>query len=57
MLYNIKEGDRVRVYNIFMINTHFAKLYKNKPKTLYQMLEQINKVNKKLIYLYYQIGF
>lgn len=47
MLYNIKEGDRVRVYNIFMINTHFTKLYKNKPKTLYQMLEQISKVNKK----------
>lgn len=47
MLYNIKRGDRVRVYNIFMINTHFTKLYKNKPKTLYQMLEQISKVNKK----------
>lgn len=37
----------MRVYNIFMINTHFAKLYKNKPRTLYQMLEQISKVNKK----------
>ena len=37
----------MRVYNVFMINNHFAKLYKNKPRTLYQMLEQISKVNKK----------
>ncbi len=37
----------MRVYNIFMINTHFTKLYKNKPRTLYQMMEQISKVNRK----------
>lgn len=37
----------MRVYNVFMINNHFSKLYKNKPRTLYQMLEQISKVNEK----------